>query len=204
LLVGWVGWGTSVLGVREVQVTGVAILTPAEVREAAGVPAQTPLLRVRTAEVADRVAALAPVGEVEVTRRWPGTLEIAVAERTAVAAIPTPDGVALVDTEGVVFHTVPEAPLDLPVVIVRTPGPDDPATRAALTVLAALTPQLRADLEILTVAGPASIELSLFSGQTIRWGDETGSGEKARVATALLDQDAEIIDVSAPDVVSLR
>lgn len=204
LLVGWVGWGTSVLGVREVRTTGLTILTPAQVRQAAAVPAQTPLLRVRTGEVADRVAALPPVEQVRVTRSWPDALTVTVVERTAVAAVPTAEGVVLVDAEGVVFHTVPEPPLDLPVVVVAAPGPDDPATVAALTVLAALTPQLRAELVSLTVAGPASIELSLFSGQVIRWGDETDSEHKALVATALLDQDAEVIDVSAPDVVSLR
>jgi cell division protein FtsQ len=36
------------------------------------------------------------------------------------------------------------------------------------------------------------------------WGDRHDSPEKARVATALLDRDGEIIDVSALEVVSVR
>lgn len=201
---------TPLLGVREVRVTGTEILSAAEVRAAAAVPDRTPLLRVRAGEVTERVAALAPVATVEVSRDWPGTLVIEVVERTPVAAVPGSGGFSLVDGSGVVFHTVSESPLDLPLVVVADPGPADPATRAALTVLSALTPQLRADLETLTVAGPASIELSLFSGRSVWWGDETDSAEKARVATALLADDAlsdperTVIDVSSPEVVAVR
>jgi cell division protein FtsQ len=233
VLAGWVAWGTSLLGVRQVRVTGIDILSAAQVREAAAVTESTPLLQVRTGEVADRVGGLPAVAEVRVSRDWPGTLVIRVVERTAVAAVPTAGAsqqpgeaegadaegadaegadaaFELLDAEGVVFHTVPEAPLDLPVVVLAEPGPADPATRAALTVLAALTPPLRAELKTLTVAGPASIELSLFSGLTVLWGDESASEDKAQVATALLDHeglpdhDEVVIDVSAPEVVSVR
>jgi cell division protein FtsQ len=204
LAAGWVLWGTSVVGVREVRVTGTELLSAAQVREVAAIPEQTPLLRVSTGEVADRVAALPPVARVDVRRDWPRAVVIEVVERTAVAAVPTGGGAfAVVDATGVVFQTVAEAG-DLPVVIVAEPGPDDPATGAALTVLTALTPELRADLESLTAAGPASIELALRSGWTVVWGDETDSDAKAQVATALLDRDGAVIDVSAPEVVSIR
>jgi cell division protein FtsQ len=203
LLGGWVLWGTSLVGVREVRVTGTGLLTEAEVRAVAAVPERTPLLRVRTGEVAGRVAALAPVARVQVRRDWPSAVVIEVIERTPTAAVPVPDGFVVVDPSGVVFNRVERAG-DLPVVIVAAPGPADPATRAALTVLAALTPQLRADLESLTVQGPARIQLALRSGWTVVWGDETESRDKAQVATALLDRDGEVIDVSAPEVVSIR
>lgn len=243
LFVGWLAWGTSLWGVREVRVTGTEILPAAEVREAAAVAEQTPLLRVRPDEVAARVGALAPVATVRVRRAWPDTVVIEVVERTAVAAVPSADvrgdgdgesgpgdgdgesvpgdgrsvpgagadrrGFLLVDAGGVVFHSVAQAPEDLPVVIVAEPGPADPATQAAMTVLAALTPQLRDALETLTVRGPASIRLTLSSGWTVVWGDQTESPEKARVTTALLARQGApgadgVIDVSAPEVVSMR
>jgi cell division protein FtsQ len=209
-LLGWLLWATPVLGVREVRVTGTGILTQEQVRAAAAVPDRTPLLRVDGDEVAARVAGLPPVARVRIGRDWPRTLVIEVVERTPVAAVPAEGGFRLVDAEGVVFHVVPEAPAELPLVVLAEPGPDDPATRSALTVLAALTPRLRADLDTLTVAGPADIELSLRSGPRVLWGDETDSDEKARVATALLDldglpdSDEPTIDVSAPEVVAVR
>lgn len=204
LFAGWLLWGTSLLGVREVAVTGTGILSAEEVREAAAVPEQTPLLRVRPAEVAARVADLPPVAEVEVRRAWPDTVVVEVVEREPVAAVPAGGEFHLIDAEGVVFQTVRHSPAGLPVVELAAPGPADPDTRAALTVLAALTPQLRDQLESLTVAGPANLRLELASGWTVVWGDQSASEDKARVATALLDRDGEIIDVSAPDVVSVR
>jgi cell division protein FtsQ len=204
LLAGWVLWGTSVMGVREVRVSGTELLSAAQVRDVAAVPERTPLLRVRTGQVADRVAALPPVAQVQVRRDWPRAVVIEIVERTAVAAVPSSGGAfSVLDATGVVFQTVERAG-DLPVVVVDQPGPDDPATRDALTVLAALTPELRADLESLTAAGPAGIELALRSGWTVVWGDETDSDAKAQVATALLDRDGAVIDVSAPEVVSIR
>jgi cell division protein FtsQ len=203
-LLAWVVWASPLLAVTDVRVTGTDLLSPAEVREAAAVPQGTPLSRVRVTEVADRVGSLAPVAQVEVSRSWPTTLEVAVTERTAVAAVPVGGQFGLLDGTGTVFHTVASPPGRLPMVELSEPGPDDPSTAAALTVLAALTPELRAQLETLTVAGPARIELRLSGGPTVVWGDDSSSDEKARVATALLDRDAEVIDVSAPEVVVLR
>lgn len=205
----WVVAGTSLFGVREVRITGAEIVTPVQVREAAAVPERTPLLRVPSGQVADRItAALTPVAQVEVSRDWPDTLVLAVTERTPVAAVPVEEEFRLVDAGGVAFHTVASAPPDLPLVVVAEPGRDDPDTRAALAVLAALTPALRDELATLAVTGPAGIELSLRSERTIRWGDATRSDDKARVATALLahasDQGLAVIDVSSPEVVAMR
>lgn len=227
LLAGWLLWGTSLAGVRQVRVTGTAILTEQQVREAAAVVEQTPLLRVDTGAVAARVGALPPVAAVQVRRDWPDTVLVEVRERTAVAAVPVtgaPGGTGaagaagagaaaceprqkcflLIDAAGVGFLTVPDEPADLPMVVLAEPGPDQPDTRAALTVLAALTPQLRAELTALTVTGPASIQLTLASDRTVLWGEPTDNQDKARVATVLLERDGEVIDVSALEVVSVR
>lgn len=209
-LTGWLVAATPVLAVEEVRITGTSILSPAQVREVMAVPDQTPLLRVPVDEVADRVRTLAPVAQVQVYRQWPDTLVVEVVERVPVAAVRDGDRFTLVDAEGVRFHTVDQPSADLPVVEVTGPGAEDRAVRAALVVLAALTPPLRAQLQTLVVAGPAGIELSLATGQTVRWGDETASEDKARVATALLDhevvreQGLTVIDVSVPEVVAIR
>lgn len=204
LLTAWLLWGTSLLGVSQIRVVGAEIVTAEQVREAASVPVRTPLLRLRTGEVAARVAQLPAVAAVEVSRQWPDTVVIQVRERTPVAAVPTEDGFLLLDADAVAFHQVPTAPAELPVVVLGQPGPSDPATQAALRVLASLTPQLAEELVSLTVAGPANIRLELFSGWTVVWGDDSESDVKAQVATALLDREGEIMDVSAPRVVSVR
>jgi cell division protein FtsQ len=211
-LAGWLVWASPVFAVAQVEVRGAVLLTEAEVREQAAVAELTPLLRVPTGEVAERVTALPAVAAVEVRREWPATIVIDVLERVPVAVVPDGSGFQLIDGSGVMFFPVasPSAvpasgsSAGLPVLAVAAAGPDDPATRAGLTVLAALTPELRAELHTLTVAGPARIRLETRSGRAIVWGDESASDEKARVATALLGRDAEVIDVSVPEVVVLR
>ncbi|MEV4482260.1 FtsQ-type POTRA domain-containing protein [Micromonospora coxensis] len=207
LLAGLVAWtllNTGLFGVREVRVVGADLVTPVQVRDAAAVPDGVPLARVDLAATARRIGALAPVERATVTRDWPGTLVVTVVERTGVAAVPQGDRFVVIDASGVVFRTEPRAPAGLPVVRLATPGPDDPGTRAALDVLAVLTPPLRAQLTELSVEGLARISLILRDDRTVVWGDATRSADKARVATALLGRKADTIDVSAPDVVTFK
>ncbi|MDP9791972.1 cell division protein FtsQ [Catenuloplanes nepalensis] len=202
--IGWMIYGTSVLGVRHVEVTGAVLLDPPQVRDAAAVPDLTPLARVDTGAVAARVEALAPVDRAVVSRRWPGTLLIEVIERTGVAVVPRGDEFAVVDDEGVAFRTLPKRPAGLPLLEVANPGPEDVNTRAGLEVLAALSTELHAKLISVTVEAPARIRLNLADERTIVWGDSSQSAVKSSVATALLDRAEKTIDVSAPEVVSLR
>jgi cell division protein FtsQ len=201
----WVAYGTSFLGVRDVRVTGTAILSPLEVERAAAVPVGTPLARVDLGAVRARVAALAPVGSVEVRRDWPDAIVVAIVERTPAIAVPRDKHFVLVDPHGVAYETVTHRPADVPLVrLAAAPGPAEPTTRAALQVLRALTAELRGQLVSIVVDGPARIRLELREGRQVVWGDATESGTKARVATALLAREGDTIDVSAPDVVTIR
>ncbi|MFI9527525.1 cell division protein FtsQ/DivIB [Micromonospora rosaria] len=203
-LVAWTVLGTGLFGVREVRVVGADLVTPVQVRDAAAVPDDTPLARVDLTAVAARIGDLAPVERVTVDRQWPDTLVVRLVERTGVAVVPQGDGYAVIDRTGVVFRTLAEPPPALPVVRVTRPGPADPGTRAALEVLGVLTPELRERLRDVHVEGLARISLRLRDERTVFWGDATRGAEKARVATALLGQPAERVDVSAPDVVTVK
>jgi cell division protein FtsQ len=46
--------------------------------------------------------------------------------------------------------------------------------------------------------------VQLRNDRTVVWGDDTQSATKAKVATALLKRDGDTIDVSAPNVVTIR
>lgn len=203
-LVAWLLLGTGLFGVREVRVTGNELVTAVQVRDAAAVPDGMPLAQVDLTAVATRIGALPPVERATVSRQWPDQLLVRVVERTPVAVVPTDGQFAVIDSSGVVFRRVPQRPPELPLARVATPGRDDPGTRAALDVLAALTPQLRAQLVDVTVEGLAQITVRLRGDRTVIWGDSTRGDRKARVATALLGRKADTIDVSAPDVVTFR
>jgi cell division protein FtsQ len=87
---------------------------------------------------------------------------------------------------------------------VNAPGGNDPATRAGLTVLGMLPPELRDPLAALAADAPARIRLKLRDGRQIVWGDATQNDAKVRVALALLSGDQPVIDVSAPSVIPTR
>ncbi|MEV4810007.1 cell division protein FtsQ/DivIB [Micromonospora avicenniae] len=203
-LIAWIVLGTGLFGVREVRVEGAELVTPVQVREAAGVPDGVPLARVDLTGTARRIGELAPVERATVTRDWPGALVVRVVERTPVAAVPQGERFVLIDHTGTVFRSLDERPGDVPLVRVTRPGADDPGTRAAVAVLGALSPELRGSLLDVSVESLALIKLRLDGGRTVVWGDASRNEDKARVATALLDQRAKTIDVSAPDVVTFR
>jgi cell division protein FtsQ len=200
----WMVYGTSVLGVRSVRVDGTDVLSTLTVEQTASVTMRAPLARVDLGAIRARVEALPPVRRAVVSRGWPSTVVITVTERTAIAAVPAGKKFTLIDDEGVAFRTVADAPAGLPLARLNAPSPTDLNTKAALTVLAALTPDLRKQLTAISVAAPARIRLELRKDRTVVWGDDTASGTKAQVATALLRRKGDTIDVSAPDVVTIK
>jgi cell division protein FtsQ len=200
----WLIYGTPVLGVRDVKVVGVQLLTPGQIQDAAGVPADEPLARVDLDKVRSRVRALPAVDRVVVRRSWPSTLVVEVVERTPIAAVPAGKQFTLIDRSGVPYQTVTGQPPGLPLLRLSTPGPADQDTRAGLTVLESLSDELREQLLAVSVAAPAQIRLELKKDRTVVWGDDTQSDRKSQVATVLLRKATSEIDVSAPAVVTIR
>ncbi|MFC4064225.1 cell division protein FtsQ/DivIB [Actinoplanes subglobosus] len=201
----WLVYGTPVLGVREVRVVGAQILTPEQVRAAAAVEPELPLARVDLDEVSSRIRQLPPVDRVVVSRSWPSAVVIEVVERTAVAAVPARDDqFVLIDDDGVPFRAVAAPPEGLPLARLGTPGAGDENTGSALTVLAALSDELREQLVAIAVPSPVQIRLELRNGRVVIWGDDTKSERKSTVATVLLKQKGDEIDVSAVKVVTIR
>jgi cell division protein FtsQ len=195
---------TPAVSVRDLRVRGAALVSEPEVRDAAAVRKGTPLAQVDTGAVRERVAALAPVRSVEVTRIPPSTLEIRLVERTPVAVVENSGGRWLLDGTGVAYLPAPTDNPGLVLVKLAVPTPSDATTRAALAVLAALTPALREPLAALVAEAPARIRLELKDGRTVVWGDSTENDAKARVAAVMLEKPGRVIDVSAPDFVTVR
>jgi cell division protein FtsQ len=197
-------WYTPAFAVDRIRVQGAALVTEQEVREAAAVRIGTPLARVDATAVRRRVAALPPVRRVRVYREMPSALVIRVTERTPAAVVNTARGLFLMDATGVAYAPTLDRPAGLALLRVAAPAPGDATTRAALTVLAALTPPLRELTAVLAADAPARIRLELADGRTIVWGDATDNSAKARVALLMIGKPGQVIDVSAPDLVTVR
>jgi cell division protein FtsQ len=200
-------WFTPVVAVREVRVTGASLVSVDDVRAAAAVPVGRSLARVDVHAVHERVAALPPVGRVEVRRELPGTVVISVTERTPAAVVEqsaAEPGLWLIDASGVVYRKAESRPAGLALLRIPAPSKADPTTRAALTVLRALPPELLTPMAVLAADAPARIRLELTDGRTIVWGDATENAEKVRVALVLIGRPGRTIDVSAPSLVTIR
>lgn len=204
----WVVLASPWLAVDRVQVAGTGRLTADQVAQAAAVGEGTPLARVDVAAAAERVRTLAPVRDARVRRVWPGTLRIEVTERTPVAGAPAGpggrDGVQLLDAAGVVFATEALLPGGLPRVEVAAPGPDDPATRAALAVLLDLPPDVAAQVAVVRASTPSDVAFVLGDGRTVVWGAPEDTATKAAAVVALLRMPGTQYDVSAPGIAVRR
>jgi cell division protein FtsQ len=221
---GWVVFGSTLLAVRTVTVTGQSRLSVGDIENSALVPMNKPLALVDTAAIRQRVAALPPVRSVTVERHWPSSIRIAVVERTPAAVVQRPGKpLALIDDTGVVFDDVTTAPTGMAVLSLATPGPADPATKAALDVVTALPAKVRATVTLVSAPTPASVTLTLAQGVTVIWGDASNSARKAQALTAaeiaqskptittdrrgrqtVITHHPTVYDVSSPNVVTVR
>ena len=208
----WLLLVSPVLGVRSVQVDGVATLPADQVREAAGIEPGTPLLRVDVDTARARIGRLPQVASVAVTRGWPHTVVVTVVERKPVAVVGVPGRRTLVDADGVLFDTVSgEPPAGVVPLDVAAPGPGDPATMAALTAVEALPTGLRKKVASVAATEAGELTVTLTDHTLVRWGGPERSERKAAALAALIGQfahgdlePAATIDVSTPEDVVLR
>jgi cell division protein FtsQ len=203
-LAGWVLLASSWLTVDRVVVTGLGRLSEEQVRAAVDIATGTPLARVDTGEVADAVRELPAAASVDVERSWPGTLRIAVRERTVAAGVQRDGAVELVDADGVAFATEPGLPPGVVRLEVEDARPGDARTRAALAVTGALPQELRRRVLAVSVEDADRVVLRLDGDQRVIWGAPGETATKAAAALALLRTPGGVVDVSTPGLVVRR
>jgi cell division protein FtsQ len=197
----WALFGSRLLVVRSVVVTGTHMVPVSEVLAVAGVEPGTPLIRVNTGQVAARVDTIRQVRSAQVTRSWPDRVLIVVRERTpALAVTASGGGFDLVDADGVIVRWAAVRPAGLPVysvtaAVVSLRG--DPDLAAAAAVLGELPAQLRKSVESVTAPAPDQVTLQLSGGITVVWGGTGGAAEKAEELTVLEMTHSHYYDVSA-------
>jgi cell division protein FtsQ len=202
--VGWALLESRFFVVRGVEVTGTHLVTPAEVRSAAGIPAGLPLIRVNDAVVAHRVEQLRQVQSAQVSRQWPDRVLIAVTERTPALAVPSSSGYQLIDKYGVVVETVSEQPLDMPILDLPAGSAQpsalrgSPAVYAAAVVVWELPRYLARSLASVQAPSATEVTLRLSNGVSIVWGGTDRAAEKAKELAVLMRTHARSYDVSAP------
>ena len=198
----WALLGSRLLAVRSVVVTGTRLVPQSEVLAVAGIKLGTPLIRVNTAQVADRVETIQQVQSAQVTRSWPDRVVIAVRERTPALAVPAPGGgFDLVDPDGVIVRWAARRPPGLPLYLTAAAVSSlrgDPDVAAAAAVLGELPARLRASVISVTAPSPDQVTLQLDHGVTVLWGGTDRAREKAEELGLLMPTHASYYDVSAP------
>ncbi len=192
----WAVYFSSALSVQGVEVTGEQTLSEDDVLARAAVPTGGPLATADLVAIERRVAALAQVRMVDVTRKWPHDVQIDITERVPVAVVDQGGTFRAVDTEGVVFNSYRRAPAGLPRIETDVTAPD--ALREAVTVVAALPDEVTSVVDHVELVSSDEILVILRDGREVRWGGSEQSEQKGEVLVALLQQPAAVYDVSVP------
>lgn len=192
----WLVTMSPVFRVHDVKVQGNVLLTSDEIRFAAIVVPDTPMIALDTDTIAELVAELPAVRVVEVSRDLPSTLVIDVTERTIVFQRVDAGTFQWVDDQGVIFSTSTEPVDGVPLAV--TAGKDARVLRDVAEVVSHIPAELLSRLEKVQAKAVDRITLELDEGDLVVWGSAEQSALKADVLGPLLSVDAKLYDVSAP------
>ncbi|MFK4067972.1 cell division protein FtsQ/DivIB [Streptomyces sp. NPDC029674] len=207
----WALYGSQWLRLERVTTSGTRVLTPEEVREAAGAPVGEPLISVDTEAIEDRLRSKLPrIDSVDVVRSWPHGIGLEVTERKPVLLLEKGGKFVEVDAEGVRFATVERAPKGVPeleLALDRESGAaslrrfgTDRLLREAVRVAGDLPEAVARDTRSLKVRSYDSISLELSGERTVDWGSAEKGRSKATTLIALMKAapKARHFDVSVP------
>lgn len=205
----WLLFASPLLTVRTVQVVGGRHTGPQDIATVANLSGDENLLLLSTGEVARDAARLPWVARATVDRKLPGTLRVAIEERSPAVVLATDAGRWLVGPRGHVLARGRRGAL--PVLADSGLGRLRPGTRveapevaAALGALRALPPRLRSRVEAVFAPTRERITLSLGPSRPrvlVRFGAAESLRAKASVLRALLRRiAAEQISASYVDV----
>jgi cell division protein FtsQ len=197
--VGWLFAFSPILGARDVDVRGNRTITVQQVREAARVPHGRPLLRLNTAAIRERVAAMPEIATVDITVSYPSTVRITVSERIAVGYLENDGGLVLVDKTGTQFRHVRTPPNGLPRFDVPSGTTAQLVGAAVANVAGALPLSVVSKLAAISATDATSITLQLQDGRVVRWGTRDRNADKVRILPTLLRQRGTLFDLSNPD-----
>ena len=188
----WLIVHSAFLDVDHIVVTGLPEQRVAAVGAAAGVSRHDPLLLVSSGKVAHRVEQVPGIGEVHVSRDFPGTVRISVNQLGVAmwARVPA-GGVALVGHDGRVIRYAPTNPPGVVELrgVTRVPAPGGLLVRADIADLGAQLPAaMVARVGAVSALKPSDIRLYLVSGGEVRVGDLSSLHDKAVAAEAVIER----------------
>jgi cell division protein FtsQ len=193
----WLVFVSSTLTVQHVDVQGESLLSQQQVLDAAKVPMGAHLVQLDLGSIRTRVAGLAAVKRVDVSRDWPDGVLIKITERRAVAVVQLGGQYHAMDSDGVLFRSYQRPPPGLPRVV-STATVSSAALAEAARVVGSLPAGLASRVDHVGARGIDQVTLTMRSGATVLWGSDAQSTLKAEVLVRLLVHPAHTYDVSVP------
>ncbi|MGI8680195.1 MAG: cell division protein FtsQ/DivIB [Jatrophihabitans sp.] len=199
VFVTWLVAFSAAFGVRNLDVQGNRTLSRAEIVHAAAVGHGTPLVRLDTAAITERIERLPDIASAQVSTSFPSTVVITVTERTPVAYLVGSGGPRLVDGTGRQYAAAGSTPAGLPRLVVPTGAAARNTLHAVADVAGALPADLRRHVKSIEALDPNSVTVVLTSNVIVRWGGDDRNEQKAVVVQALRNRSVSQIDVTDPD-----
>jgi cell division protein FtsQ len=168
-------WSAPLLPVKQVQITGVSRLTTGSVLASAAIPADATLPKLPKSQILDRLRANPWVAQATVSRALPGTVKIAIVERTPVALVDAGGAeLWLVSADGywlsrrtaedtTVVPTIRDAPGAVPIAGKPTTSKE---LKNAIDVVRGLSPELRGRVK--SVSAPTVDKTALMLAENIQ------------------------------------
>ena len=191
----YIGWYSSFLTIKKVEVRGNQVVSTDSILELAQVKSNIQLLRVNISQTSERIKTISQIKAVDVRRGWPATLVIEVVERTPLAVTDIPEGRFLVDETGLAYQPV-TPDINLPLIF----GSDAQNRAIGVKAWQSYPDWLKTEVVSTTVENPNSIWFLLTSGRRVDWGNLEQANEKAAVLKVLRRMAASTYDVSTPEV----
>lgn len=192
----WLVTLSPVFRVHDVTVQGNELVSADDIRFAARVVPDAPMITVDLDGMESRVAELPAVLSVEVSRDLPDALAIDVTERTIIFQRVEAGTFQWVDEHGVIFSTSNE-PIE-GVLQAVTADKDSRVLKDVAEVVSHIPPEMLEQVEKVQAKAVDRITLEMDEGDLVVWGSAEQSALKADVLAALLSVDAKLYDVSAP------
>lgn len=207
----WTVLASPLFAVKRIDVTGVRHLDQDTIRQLAGVPMGTNVLRVPVEEAVGSLEGHPWIAGAEVLRNLPTGITISVRERRPVGWVAGAEGAALLSADARVLEMLGSSPPDLPLLgessVPLTPGamvPGTPALRLAASMPGPLLERTEAVREVL---GEMSVELR--TGERVSYGAPGEYGPKNHAVLGMLAWAGKrgisvaAVDVSLPEAPTL-
>ena len=207
----WTVVGSPLFAVKQIDVTGARYLEQETIRQLAGVPLGTNVLRVPVEEATGLLEEHPWIAWAEVSRNLPAGITISVRERRPVGWVTGAQGTALLSADATVLDVQDSVPADLPSLGDPTgalaPGAGVPRS-AALRLAASMPDSLLERTEVVReILGELLVDLR--TGERVSYGAPADLEAKNRAVLAMLGWAEERaiaiegIDVSIPEAPTL-